>query len=285
FKNLVFWGSDVRENPIGAHERGVDEVARMKKVGKYAVGRTIGQGTFAKVKSAVNTETGESVAMKMLAKNTILEHKMVHQVLHYLQLYFYPIIVLSSFRSSSLAMTHYIKREISIMKIVRHPNIVRLHEVHLRKLSENESRWYFQQLIDAVDYCHSKGVYHRDLKTDTRTVCYRPVPSIGAISVPLPPDWCYFHSVTARNRSVTADFDRCRSLSGGISRGRRKKREKKRENLEIQCRSPSVNPIRRLWGEEASARLLGENKLRRLREEENDVSSLYEGRRNEGARP
>ncbi|XP_028801249.1 CBL-interacting protein kinase 24 isoform X3 [Neltuma alba] len=83
-----------------------------------------------------------------------------------------------------------IKREISIMKIVRHPNIVRLHEVLASqtkiyiilefvmggelydkivqqvKLSENESRRYFQQLIDAVAHCHSKGVYHRDLKPE-----------------------------------------------------------------------------------------------------------------------
>mgnify|MGYP002776902903 CR=1 FL=1 len=32
------------------------------------------------------------------------------------------------------------------------------------KLPENEARKYFQQLIHAVDYCHSRGVYHRDLK-------------------------------------------------------------------------------------------------------------------------
>ncbi|OMO81155.1 hypothetical protein CCACVL1_12578 [Corchorus capsularis] len=133
-----------------------------RKVGKYEVGRTIGEGTFAKVKFAKNTDTGESVAVKVLAKSTILKHRMVDQI----------------------------KREISIMKIVRHPNIVRLHEVlagrakiyiilefvsggelfdkivHRGRLSEDECRRYFQQLIDAVSHCHSKGVYHRDLKPE-----------------------------------------------------------------------------------------------------------------------
>ncbi|KAH7849093.1 hypothetical protein Vadar_012866 [Vaccinium darrowii] len=133
-----------------------------RKVGKYEVGRTIGEGTFAKVKFAQNTDTGESVAMKVMSKSTVLKHKMVHQI----------------------------KREISIMKIVRHPNIVRLHEVlasrtkiyivlefvtggelfdkivHQGRLSENETRHYFQQLVDAVAHCHSKGVYHRDLKPE-----------------------------------------------------------------------------------------------------------------------
>ncbi|KAI3897044.1 hypothetical protein MKX03_015868 [Papaver bracteatum] len=134
----------------------------IRKVGKYEVGRTIGEGTFAKVKFAQNTETGESVAMKVLDRSTIIRHKMVDQI----------------------------KREISIMKLVRHPYVVRLHEVlasrakiyiilefitggelfdkivHRGRLSETEARRYFQQLIDGVDYCHSKGVYHRDLKPE-----------------------------------------------------------------------------------------------------------------------
>ncbi|XP_056162052.1 CBL-interacting serine/threonine-protein kinase 24-like isoform X2 [Syzygium oleosum] len=133
-----------------------------RKVGKYQVGRTVGEGTFAKVKFAQNTENGEPVAMKILAKSTILKHRMVDQI----------------------------KREISIMKIVRHPYIVRLHEVlaspskiyiilefvsggelydkivHQGRLPENESRRFFQQLIDAVAHCHRKGVYHRDLKPE-----------------------------------------------------------------------------------------------------------------------
>uniref|UniRef100_A0ACD5VI33 Uncharacterized protein n=1 Tax=Avena sativa TaxID=4498 RepID=A0ACD5VI33_AVESA len=134
----------------------------LRRVGKYEVGRTIGEGTFAKVKFAQNTETGESVAMKVLDRSSILKHNMVDQI----------------------------KREISIMKLVRHPNVVRLHEVLASRkkifiilefitggelfdkiirhgrLGEADARKYFQQLIDGVDFFHSKGVYHRDLKPE-----------------------------------------------------------------------------------------------------------------------
>lgn len=51
-----------------------------RRVGKYEVGRTIGEGTFAKVKFAKNSETGESVAIKILDKDKVLKHKMAEQV-------------------------------------------------------------------------------------------------------------------------------------------------------------------------------------------------------------
>ncbi|XP_009397401.2 CBL-interacting protein kinase 23-like isoform X1 [Musa acuminata AAA Group] len=132
------------------------------RVGKYELGRTLGEGTFAKVKFAKNLETGENVAIKIFDKDKILRHKMVGQI----------------------------KREISTMKLVRHPNVVRMYEVMASKtkiymvlefitggelfdriarngkLKEDEARKYFQQLIDAVDYCHSRGVFHRDLKPE-----------------------------------------------------------------------------------------------------------------------
>ncbi|CAL9105966.1 CBL-interacting protein kinase 32-like isoform X2 [Musa acuminata AAA Group] len=131
-------------------------------VGRYELGRTIGEGTFAKVRFARNSETGEPVAIKILDKEKVLKHKLVEQI----------------------------KREISTMKLINHPNVVRLHEVMGSKskifivleyvtggelfdkisnhgrMREDEARRYFQQLVNAVDYCHSRGVYHRDLKLE-----------------------------------------------------------------------------------------------------------------------
>eukprot|EP00249_Psilotum_nudum_P010442 c22547_g1_i1 orf=1029-2360(-) len=132
------------------------------RVGKYELGRILGEGTFAKVKYARNLQTGDSVAIKIFDKEKIPTGKMVEQI----------------------------KREISTMKLVKHPNIVQLYEVmasrtkiyivleyvtggelfnkiaYQGKLTEDEARKYFQQLINAVDYCHSRGVYHRDLKLE-----------------------------------------------------------------------------------------------------------------------
>jgi serine/threonine protein kinase len=50
------------------------------RVGKYEIGKLLGEGTFAKVKLAKNKETGESVAIKVIDKEKILKHKMVEQV-------------------------------------------------------------------------------------------------------------------------------------------------------------------------------------------------------------
>ncbi|GMH13798.1 hypothetical protein Nepgr_015639 [Nepenthes gracilis] len=129
-------------------------------IGKYKLGRTIGEGSFAKVKLAKNVVNGQTVAIKITDKRMVIENNLIRQVL----------------------------REIRTMKLLNHPNIVRIHEViasktkiyivmehvsggqlsdklsYAKRLSESEARKYFQQLIDAVEYCHCRGVYHRDLK-------------------------------------------------------------------------------------------------------------------------
>lgn len=53
------------------------------RVGRYELGRTLGEGTFAKVKFARNVTTGEDVAIKILDKEKVLKHKMISQVKHF----------------------------------------------------------------------------------------------------------------------------------------------------------------------------------------------------------
>ncbi|KAL3850544.1 hypothetical protein ACJIZ3_012426 [Penstemon smallii] len=128
---------------------------------RYEVGRLLGQGTFAKVYYARSVLTGQSVAIKVIDKDKVTRVGIINQI----------------------------KREISIMRLVRHPYIVHLYEVMATKtkiyfvieyakggelfnkvakgkLKEDIARKYFQQLIYAVDFCHSRGVYHRDLKPE-----------------------------------------------------------------------------------------------------------------------
>ena len=73
----------------------------VKRVGKYELGRTLGEGTFGKVKYAVNVETQEAVAIKVLDKEKIQKQNMGNQI----------------------------KKEISIMKMVKHKYIVGMIEV------------------------------------------------------------------------------------------------------------------------------------------------------------
>ncbi|XP_047321980.1 CBL-interacting serine/threonine-protein kinase 10-like isoform X3 [Impatiens glandulifera] len=128
---------------------------------RYEVGRLLGQGTFAKVYYGRSVKTGQGVAIKVIDKEKIVKVGLIEQI----------------------------KREISVMRLIKHPNVVNLYEVMATKtkiyfvieyakggelfnkvakgrLKENTARKYFQELIKAVDFCHSRSVYHRDIKPE-----------------------------------------------------------------------------------------------------------------------
>ncbi|GAA0169750.1 non-receptor serine/threonine protein kinase [Lithospermum erythrorhizon] len=144
----------------GSEEK--EERERGMRLGKYEIGRTLGEGNFGKVKYAHNINSGKSFAIKILDKKKIVGLNIVDQI----------------------------TREIGTLKLLKHPNIVRLYEVLASKtkiymvlqyvnggelfdriaskgkLSEANGRRLFQQLIDGVSYCHNRGVIHRDLKLE-----------------------------------------------------------------------------------------------------------------------
>lgn len=55
--------------------------ATRTRVGKYELGKTLGEGSFAKVKFARNVDTGDTVAIKILDRVHVLRHRMVEQVI------------------------------------------------------------------------------------------------------------------------------------------------------------------------------------------------------------
>ncbi|XP_026837189.1 serine/threonine-protein kinase MARK2 isoform X9 [Drosophila erecta] len=135
--------------------------ATEEHIGKYKLIKTIGKGNFAKVKLAKHLPTGKEVAIKIIDKTQL--------------------------NSGSLQKLF---REVRIMKMLDHPNIVKLFQVietektlylimeyasggevfdylvlHGR-MKEKEARVKFRQIVSAVQYCHQKRIIHRDLKAE-----------------------------------------------------------------------------------------------------------------------
>lgn len=131
-----------------------------KSIGLYKLGRTLGEGTYGKVKLGTHMHTGLEVAVKIMRPHETNNRAEV-------------------------------EREISVLKLLQHPNIVRLFEViedengriflvlelvaggelfdyivARGRVKEKEARKFFRQIISGVEYCHANLVVHRDLKPE-----------------------------------------------------------------------------------------------------------------------
>ena len=139
-----------------------DSEQKEKIICDFVIKQVIGEGTFATVRLAVNKQTGEKVAIKIMDKNKIIQKE-------------------DKIR---------IEREIKVLKNLRHPNIVHLYSVvqtdekiylimeyvkgkelfdyivMKKKLSESESCCFYQQIISGIEYLHKIKNVHRDIKPE-----------------------------------------------------------------------------------------------------------------------
>lgn len=138
-------------------------------VGMYDLRETLGKGHFSVVKLAEHVISKQKVAIKVIEKAKL----------------------------NALELEH-LHHEVRVMKMLRHPNVVRLYQVfdttarlylilelgsggdlydHISKngrLTEQVARDYFWQIVSAVKYCHKHRVVHRDLKPENVVFCHAP---------------------------------------------------------------------------------------------------------------
>ena len=128
----------------------------------YLVERTIGQGTFGKVKLALHTPTNEYVAIKILEKSQIQDNDEIFLL----------------------------EKEINCLKALSHPNIIQIYEiientnnfyivmeyasggdlfnyiVQNKRLTEQEASYFYTQIIYGIEEMHKHKICHRDIKPE-----------------------------------------------------------------------------------------------------------------------
>ena len=130
-------------------------------INNYRMKKEIGEGNFGKVKLAEFIPTGEEFAIKVLnkekikkkMKNVILRENDIITKLNHINIVFV-------FNIIDTPENYYI--------IMEYCKLGELFDyiVKKKRLSEEEASIFFYQLINGVEYMHSKGIAHRDLKPE-----------------------------------------------------------------------------------------------------------------------
>ncbi|KAF3769394.1 hypothetical protein M406DRAFT_44514 [Cryphonectria parasitica EP155] len=160
--------------------------SRLKSyIGPWQLGKTLGKGSSARVRLARHRVTHQSVAVKIISKKTAYLSQAG------------SIAQLDRLEKHSPAeedgvrrLPVTVEREIAIMKLIEHPNIIQIldvwenrNEIYLileycessdmfswinkyGPLSEHDTVYVFRQMMCAMEYCHSFNICHRDLKPE-----------------------------------------------------------------------------------------------------------------------
>ncbi|XP_071444289.1 serine/threonine-protein kinase stk11 isoform X1 [Hetaerina americana] len=166
----VAWLNDDDPEGMFFHRVNSDQIIyqakkkRCKIIGKYVMGELLGEGSYGKVKELLDSETLCRRAVKILKKRKLRRIPNGEQN---------------------------VQREIQLLKRLRHRNVIGLVDVFnneekqkmymvleycvgvLQEMLEStphkklpiwQAHGYFCQLVDGLEYLHSQGVVHKDIK-------------------------------------------------------------------------------------------------------------------------
>ncbi|KAL8155891.1 hypothetical protein AgCh_001080 [Apium graveolens] len=137
---------------------------------KYELVKDIGSGNFGVARLMSNKETKELVAVKFIERGLKIDENVAREIINHRSLG-HPNII--RFKELVLTPTH-------LGIVMEYAAGGELFEriVSAGRFSEDEARYFFQQLISGVDYCHSMQICHRDLKLENTLLDGSPAPRL-----------------------------------------------------------------------------------------------------------
>lgn len=136
--------------------------SKIKQVGDYILGPTLGSGSFGKVKLATNIRNNERVAIKLVDKHSISHVDDVERV-------YRETFILTQLKHNNIIRLHdVIDNNDSIMLVMEYASGGDLYSYVMsrNRLNEYDACILFTQILNGVEYCHRNRVIHRDLKLE-----------------------------------------------------------------------------------------------------------------------
>lgn len=136
-------------------------------LGKYSILRTLGVGASCKVKLAQHLESGQQVAIKIMSDQIAETHKhlIMTEVKAMGHLKHMNIINQLEFGQEVYRKTNGKERQVSFIVLeLAFGGELWDFLANSGRFNEQIARYFFRQFLEGLDYCHLRGVTHRDLK-------------------------------------------------------------------------------------------------------------------------